>query len=231
MCLIISISTTSYSGPVEVKVPGNLELAYYGKEATLFYSEPLYKVRVANKILYVIPGVSQPSIYSIWFLEHTTIYEGEDVLDLGTGTGVHGIFAAEKARKVVSSDISELSVENVKLNTKLHEVDNIIEARQGDLLRTLKNDEQFDVILFTVGLPDRKEKQGSWELHERFFRNVDKHLKPHGRIYYLSSFVDNIPHLQSMIEKNHFQIIKLDMVAAVKRKREPIVIMIQRKTE
>lgn len=226
--LILCFSSVLHSEPFEVVFPGNVELIYYGQEDVPFYSKPLNRVRVGDKILFVIPGVAMPSVHGAWFLENFDIYSGEDVLDLGTGSGLLGIFAAEKAHKVISTDISELAVKNAKLNVAYHGVGNIVEVRQGDLLKPLKKNEKFDVVLFNIDAPHNEETQGLWKLHERFFKNVEKHLKPNGRIYYQSSILTNIPIVQAMVEKNGFKILRLNMVAAVKQDREPFVMRIER---
>ena len=97
------------------------------------------------------------------------------------------------------------------------------------MFEPVKGDEKFDVILFNVDAPHNKETQGLWKLHERFFKDVKTYLKPHGRIYYQSSIIDNIPRIQEMVVKNELRIMKINMVAAVKQHREPFVFLIQRK--
>lgn len=226
---LTGISSIGHAEPYEIEFPGNVALFYYEKEQTPLHSEPLFRVRVADKIMYVLPGVPRPSVHSAFLLEHTTIYAGEDVFDLGTGSGVQGVFAATQARKVISTDISDHSVENARLNARLHGVEHIVEVRQGDMFEPIKEDEKFDVILFNIEAPHNKKTQGLWKLHERFFKDVKKYLKPHGRIYYQSSIIDNIPRIQEMVVKNDLRIMKIDMVAAVKQHREPFVFLIQRK--
>lgn len=224
----IIVAAPAYSKQEKVDFPEGAELIYYGKEKLPFYPEPLEKVRVADKLLYVLPGVIVPTVHGAFFVKHTTIYSGEDVLDIGTGSGIQGIFAADKAHKVVSTDISSLAVENTKLNVKFHRLEHIIDVRQGDLFEPVKENETFDVILFNIDAPYNEESHDLWAVHERFFDSVNKYLKPDGRIYYQGGRIDNIPHIQAMVTRNRLRIMKINMARAVKQNREPFVFLIQR---
>lgn len=226
--LINFIPLSVQSKPEVVDFPGKIDLVYYGKHQTELHNEPLTKVKVADKILYVMPDVIIPTVHGALFVEHTEILAGEDVLDIGTGCGIQGIFAAEKARKVVSTDISPVAVENAALNAKFHRVDHIVETRLGDLFEPIKKNEKFDVVLFNIDAPYNEETQGLWKVHERFFDNVNDYLKPYGRIYYQGGRVDNISHIQEMLKKNKLRIMKINMIVAREQRREPFVFLIQR---
>jgi len=234
MCLYIytfafvCFSTHIMAGMEKLDFPGKIEVFYYDKVQTSFYSKPLQKVTVSDKLLYVIPGVITPSIHSALFLEHTQIYAGEEVLDIGTGSGVQGIFAADFARKVVSTDISSIAVKNAEINVKLHRLEKIVEVREGDLFGPINRDERFDVVLFNIDPPSTKEELGLWKVHERFFEEVGTYLKPSGRIYYQGTAMNYIPRVRQMAMKNKFRIMKLDMLTSVSKNQEPYVLLIQR---
>ena len=117
---VVCFSAHTVAGPEKLDFPSTIEVFYYDEESTPVYPKPLKKVTVSGKLLYVIPGVIAPSIHSALFLEHTQILAGKEVLDIGTGSGVQGIFAADFARKVVSTDISSKAVKNAEINVKLH---------------------------------------------------------------------------------------------------------------
>jgi len=229
-CLFILIFFFGNVLSIEKKVdfPGNVDLVHYDDEKVDFHSKPVSKSRVSDKVFYVFPGVIVPSIFSALLVEHSEVFYGEDVLDIGTGSGVQGIFAADYARRVISTDLSALSVENARLNVKLHNLEGIVEVRHGDLFKPIKTDEKFDVIFFNIDSPYNERTQGLWLVHERFFEEVERYLKPNGRIYYQSGRMENIPHVHSMVIKNNLRIMKMNMVAAIKQHREPIVMLIQR---
>ncbi len=213
-----------------IEHPGKYDLIYYGLQQT---EPPLYVIKAHYKYFYVfanivVPAtqVVHPSIQSVYFLEHTVINPGEVVLDIGTGVGIQAIFAAEVARHVVATDISPDAIKNATFNVKIHNLKNKISVRQGDLFSPIKPTETFDVILFNIDYPYDETSQGLWEVHERFFTNVKKHLKANGRIYYQAGFIRNIPRIHSILTKNNLRIIKMDMISAIKHDREPIVFLI-----
>ena len=100
---------------------------------------------VANKKFLVHPDVRPPTINGAYLLEYSKVNKGEEVLDIGTGTGIHAVFAAEKAKRVVATDIYAPAVENAKANAQLHGVEEKIDFRVGDLFGPIKDGEKFDV--------------------------------------------------------------------------------------
>ena len=214
---------------VPISHPGKLKLTYLEEiERQPPLSSPMRKVRAHTRDFYIFPGVVKPSIQSIFLLEHTEVNEGDTVLDLGTGSGIQAIFAAEKASKVIATDIDPVSVANAQYNINAHNMTDKIEVRQGDLLKPVKPGELFDVVLFNINYPYDEKSQWLWQLHERFFKNVGKLLKPGGRIYYQIGFIRNIPRVYEMVEKNNLQIIRMRMEYSAIHKRAPIVMKITR---
>lgn len=89
-------------------------------------------------------GVPAPGKDTLTFLNGVTNESGNEVLDLGTGSGLIAIYFALKGRKVTASDINKdalkVAGENAeKLNLKINFV-------QSDLFDKLNN--KFDLILF-----------------------------------------------------------------------------------
>jgi len=208
--------------------PGKLDLIYYDFIDQKPPLAPLRKIKADYKYFYVLPGVVTPSIQSVYLLEHTTIKPNEVVLDIGSGSGIQAIFAAEKAAFVVATDIDHAAVENTKFNVKGHNLQNKVDVRQGDLFAPIKPSEKFDVIILNISYPYDEKTQWLWEIHERFFKEASQYLKPGGRIYYQAGWAFNIPKIFAMIQKNGFHVMKMDMVSALKFKREPIVFLIIR---
>lgn len=58
------------------------------------------------------------------------------------------MFAAEKAKKVVATDINPLAVKCAKINAKINSVTEKIDIRHGNLFDPVKN-ERFDLIIFS----------------------------------------------------------------------------------
>lgn len=220
------INQATYYEPIEH--PGNFDLIYMEYIDRDIPLAPIRKVKAHYKYFYVFPGVVTPSVQSIYLLEHINVNRGETVLDIGTGTGVQAIFAAETASKVVATDLYHFAVENARFNIKGHNVEHIVEARQGDLFGPIKKNEVFDVIINNIDYPWDEKSAGLWKVHERFFREVRNYLKPNGRIYYQSGWIYNIPKIYDMVKANNLTIIKMDMVNAGDHDREPIVYLIMR---
>lgn len=204
---------------------------------TLEYFEPTVEhpgygtIMVNDHAFLVTEGVTRPSIQSVYLLSHWKVKTGESVLDIGTGSGVQAIFAAEISNHIVATDISAKSVETAKLNVKSHGLENKIEVRLGDLFAPIKSGERFDVILFNIDYPTNQYSQFWWEIHERFFAQVLQHLKPNGRIYYQIGLVDNIPKVKAMADKNGLRIMSMRMDERLLFQRAPVVFMLQSETD
>ncbi|MFV2054913.1 MAG: tRNA (adenine(22)-N(1))-methyltransferase TrmK [Thiohalomonadales bacterium] len=217
---ITACATTSTDYREVVDHPGKYELIYYGYQAD---DPKRYKALVNKKEIFVTDDTVVPSIQSVFLLEHTHFKEGDVVLDIGSGSGVQALFAAAKAKKVVATDINPNAVKNTLYNVKYHGLEDKIDVRLGDLFAPVKTNEKFDVVIFNIDYPyDENDKQ-LWEVHERFFAQVKKHLKPEGTIFYQAGWIWNIPRIMDMITSNGFIVDRMTMARAYKQYREPIV--------
>ena len=86
---------------------------------------------------------SSGQVLARWIMERKELVGGRRVLDFGTGSGIVAVAAARSgARKVLACDIDPVSLEAVKANAELNQVE--IEV-SGDFERA--SAEGFDVIL------------------------------------------------------------------------------------
>lgn len=214
----------------EVPHPGKYTLTYS-------YETPDDKtgrsrITVGEREFFVPGGTVRPSAQSMYLLSHWKIKEGEEVLDIGTGSGVQAVFAAEKAKRVVATDISSSAVETAIFNARHNGFSDKIEVRPpGDLFEPVKAGERFDVILFNIDYPYGPGTEGLWKVHERFFAEVSNYLKPGGRIYYQIGLVQNIPNVQEMARNNQLRIVSIRMDSARRLKRDPIVFVLFRERD
>jgi len=75
------------------------------------------------------------------------IFKGKRILEVGCGSGiVSSLVALSGAEKVVGTDINPSAINNARLNAKALGVSNCVDAREGNLLDAVQQDEGFDLI-------------------------------------------------------------------------------------
>ena len=153
------------------------------------------KVRYLDKEFLVYPDTFWPFADSLPLVKHFQVTPGESVLDVGTGSGVIGIFACYRgAARVVGVDINPAAIRSATHNAQMHGFAGTMEVMQSNLFEAL-GDERFDVI--TANLPFRNKlahdvvAMSQWDTdfrtNTRFFEGVGRHLRPKGRIYFVQS--------------------------------------------
>ena len=77
---------------------------------------------------------------------------GQQVLDIGTGSGILAIYALERgARHAVGIDTDHWSIENVRENRTLNGLsEHELEIRQGTLGSSVRPEEYFDLVLANI---------------------------------------------------------------------------------
>ena len=116
---------------------------------------------ISNKMIKIknFAGVAPPTEESKVLLECILSLKGEDVLELGTGTGYVAIAASKEGKKVIATDINPKAVETCKINVKLNNINLII--LQSDLFKNVRG--KFDIIAFNP--PISIDKAGSNAIH------------------------------------------------------------------
>ncbi len=158
--------------------------------------------KINGKLIYVSPGVFNPkiSLSSVFLAKNLEVREGDYVLDLGCGTGIQAVFAAEKARKVVATDVNPLAVKCTWINALINGVAGKVEVRLGDLFEPVKG-EVFDLIIFNPpylpvnpqGDLDRAWAAGAnLELLKRFLAEVASHMHRESLLEVVFSTLSNL---------------------------------------
>lgn len=140
--------------------------------------------------------VYEPAEDSYLLAENLDVKEGDIVLDIGTGTGIQALTAAQKAKKVLALDINPYALVTAKKNAETNNIKNI-SFRKSNLFSKIKKTEKFDLIIFNPPyIPsDEKDLLGkAWaggkngrETINKFIKDAPKHLKGGGRINLLIS--------------------------------------------
>ena len=110
----------------------------------------------------------------------------DSALDVGTGSGVHALLAAEHARRVVATDVNPRALRFTELNAALNGLKNV-ETRRGSLFEPVDG-ERFDLI--TCNAPYVVSPERRWvyrdagfdadALSERIVREAARHLADDG---------------------------------------------------
>lgn len=196
----------------------------------LFKSVPAegHKVSYLDKEFWVYPETFWPFADSLPLIRNFRVDPGEQVLDVGTGSGVIGIFACyQGAGRVVGVDINPAAVRSATHNAAMHGFSDTMQVLQSDLFEAL-GAQQFDVI--TANLPFRNKPapdvvaMSQWDTgfktNTRFFEGVGRHLKPDGRIYFVQSNFGEIATMQQLAEAAGLKVTELAREATDDSRRQ-----------
>ena len=166
---------------------------------------PAKRVYFNDYVFDVWKDVYEPAEDSFLFAENLKVQEAETVLDMGTGCGILGILASEKASAVVAVDVNPYAVRCARENAKLNDVQNKIYYVQGDLFTPLSEGFKFDVVLFNAPyLPAEENETAFWigrawaggatgrEVIDRFITEAPNYLKQTGHIFLMQSTLANV---------------------------------------
>ncbi len=121
--------------------------------------------------------------------------ENARVLDIGTGSGILSICAAQNgAEQVDAVDIDELSVKISKENIALNGLSEKISVKQGDLLDTVQG--TYDIIIANIVA----------DIIISLFSTVKPFLKPHSKLLVSGIILERKQEVADAAEKNGFVI-------------------------
>lgn len=173
------------------------------------------KVFFADYAFYVSENVYEPAEDSFLFAENLAVSDGDVLLDMGTGCGILGIIAAEKAAKVFAVDVNPHAVRCARKNAELNTVSNRMFFVQGDLFTAIRFGETFDVVLFNAPYLPSKDVEGcswlerAWSggasgrcIIDRFICESPKYLKRDGRVFLMQSTLSSVDETLHKFEDN-----------------------------
>lgn len=151
-----------------------------------------HTVRVIGRSYDVSNDVFNPKFFrtSEFMARYIRVRPGDEVLDMGTGSGIQAITAGQLARKVIAVDINPSAVQYARKNVARNGMGDIVSVLEGDLFSPLPAGSHFDVILFTPpyleGRPSGGLGQALYDpgksLVRRFLEEARDHLKPKGYV-------------------------------------------------
>ena len=109
-----------------------------------------HTVEVLGGTYVVSEDVFNPKFYltSEFMARHVRVRPQDEVLDVGTGSGIQAITAGRTARKVIAVDINPHAVRCARENVARNGVAASVQVLEGDLFSPLAAGDRFDVILF-----------------------------------------------------------------------------------
>jgi release factor glutamine methyltransferase len=177
--------------------------------------------------------VYEPAEDTFLLVDNLEVKKTDNVLEIGTGTGIIAIIASKQAKNVVAVDINEYAVECTKKNSEINH--SSIDIRLGDLFDTVEN-EKFDIILFnTPYLPTNEDQivddelEAAWNggvdgrvIINRFIKDLTAHLNPGGRVQMVQSSLSNVEQTMKIFEDMGFGV---SVTAAQRLFFEEIVVL------
>lgn len=158
-----------------------------------------HSVSVHGKTYEISEEVFNPKYYitSEFMARHINASPEEMVLDMGTGSGIQAITAAQRGGRVVAVDINPEAVKCARRNAKINGVENMVLVLQGDLFSPLGRDDRFDIILFTPpyleGFARANFDHALFDhnkmLAQRFFEDAKRHIKENGYVQMIYSSI------------------------------------------
>jgi release factor glutamine methyltransferase len=166
--------------------------------------------------------IYEPAEDSELIKKHISALATGTVLDMGTGTGVLALEAAQHAEKVVALDINPTAIHycNTYANhpkVKYHQSD-LFTAFSQNAKNTI-SPSRFDLIIFNppylpadAKYPDIALDGGKkgHEIIEKFLKQARKHLKKNGTILLLFSSLTNQNKIHQILAQQQYKFTEMD---------------------
>jgi methylase of polypeptide subunit release factors len=171
----------------------------------------------------ILPGVFSPEIFfeSRWFAEKISkIAAGKRLLEIGPGTGIIGLSAANNGAEVTVVDVNEDAVKNTRLNFVDHGLN--VDAYLGSVYEPLDISKKHDVIFWNH--PFNKTEQMDtdsflksvfdyqYEHLETYIREGGKYLSSEGRLLLGTSNIADLDEIKELANKYDYDFVLIDKI-------------------
>jgi release factor glutamine methyltransferase len=145
----------------------------------------------------VADGVQPPKAGSLLFCRHLHFRDGEDMLEIGAGTGLAAVLAARAGCRVVATDVVPEAVACARANAARNGVGDRVEVLQGDCYEPVSG-RRFHLICASppqMPTPPGRERDDAtaaadnggvdgWAILDRLIAGAPAHLRPGGRLVF-----------------------------------------------
>lgn len=149
---------------------------------------------------------------SVYIAKKAIVKKGDFVLDLATGSGIIALFCADKAKRVIGTDINPKAINYAQFNAILNNLEDKVEFRLGNLFEPVEG-KKFDLIIWngpTIATPAVESKYPIYcfggadglTFTRRFIQKAPHYLNAKGRMQWLE------PSLGDDINPQSLEIIK-----------------------
>ncbi|WP_069591948.1 HemK2/MTQ2 family protein methyltransferase [Methanosphaera sp. WGK6] len=160
--------------------------------------------------------VYPPAEDTFLLIDNLEVYENEDVLEIGAGTGIVSIAASFIAENVTCVDINQHAIKCTEANVKLNNRENIT-VIHSDLFENIT--EKYDLIIFnTPYLPVTEEEHDdddyskAWDggidgrqIIDKFLEQAHNYIKSNGRIQIVQSSLSDNEKTLNYLNTNGFE--------------------------
>jgi len=185
----------------------------------LYFNRASRRTRVAGLALRVEPQVFDPgrhfsSKILARYLMQLDLADRR-LLDIGTGSGIIGIIAAQKGATVAAVDINPAAAQLAAVNAQALQVAEKMRVLCGDLFAPIQDALPFDWIVFNPPFfprPTTRALEAAYHAGEdyatigRFLQKAKNFLAPAGRILLILSSDMNLFELQAMFDRQNYRV-------------------------
>lgn len=160
---------------------------------------------------HVLAKVYKGSTDTELLCKYLAVKKGDEVLEIGTGTGIVALYAKKMgARYVLATDKNPAAVANARKNSKFLGLD--IDVRRVDVFGNIEK--RFNLVVFNPPFTDHAAKKSYqisfWDKNHiavrKFFAGINKHLKKNGRALICWSSFAKISSLKAIAEEYEFKL-------------------------